>query len=558
MNTLDPAPTRDAISETQSVSLRRTVVATVLEVLLLMGVFFIYAGDMTPMVNEAHYLVKAKNFWDPTWCQNDLFSASGKAHTTFYALFGWPTKFLSLATTTWIGRVVGWLMLAIGLQRLTTRLVKMPLACLGVAVVWIAGIEHGNLAGEWVVGGIEAKVPAYGCVLLAMAMMVDRRWNWVWPLLGVASAFHVLSGGWSVIAAMLAWFVTEWRGPHEDRQRLFGVPLFLGGAIALFGLVPALALTLGASSEDSAAAARIYTYFRIKHHLLPSDFIFEWYRRHGILIAMTFGAWFLLRLQVTEDRKRYSSIGWFCVGCVSFAIIGLLIGQLRFTWPDLTAKLLRYYWFRMSDAIVPLTLGLLVMRMVQCRKAGWFRAVQTIGLAVVCIATGLVAHSSLQKAQVGVPPSASNRLLGWRVNASKEEQLQTFADWKAVCAWARESTGPDEVFLTPRHQQSFKWYAHRAEVVNWKDVPQDAAALTLWQQRFDDVFPVAKGSRMIRVTIRHKTLRRYREDYGVRYLIVDRRVVGPSLPLVRVYPAGEERNDSYAVYELPNLVTADQ
>ena len=114
------------------------------------------------------------------------------------------------------------------------------------------------------------------------------------------------------------------------------------------------------------------------------------------------------------------------------------------------------------------------------------------------------------------------------------------------------------MFLTPRHQQSFKWYAHRAEVVNWKDVPQDAAALTLWQQRFDDVFPVAKGSRMIRVTIRHKTLRRYREDYGVRYLIVDRRVVGPSLPLVRVYPAGEERNDSYAVYELPNLVTADQ
>ncbi|MCG8652893.1 MAG: hypothetical protein MI861_23840, partial [Pirellulales bacterium] len=108
------------------------------------------------MVNEAHYLVKAKNFWQPEWCEQDLFVASGKAHTTFYALFGWPTRWFSLATTAWLGRLVGWLLLAVGLQRLCWVLCRQRYASLLVATIWIAGMEYGNLAGEWVVGGIEA------------------------------------------------------------------------------------------------------------------------------------------------------------------------------------------------------------------------------------------------------------------------------------------------------------------------------------------------------------------------------------------------------------------
>ena len=84
------------------------------ETLLLLTLFFVYAGDPPPMVNEAHYLVKAKNFWQPDWCASDLFASSEKAHATYYTLFGWPTLFLSLETTAWLGRVVGWLVLAFG------------------------------------------------------------------------------------------------------------------------------------------------------------------------------------------------------------------------------------------------------------------------------------------------------------------------------------------------------------------------------------------------------------------------------------------------------------
>ena len=129
------------------------------EILFLLALFFVYAGDSAPMVNEAHYLVKAKHFWNPEWCKQDMFVASAKAHTTFYVLFGWPTKYATLAQTAWLGRLVGWLLLAFGLQRLSWVVFRRSFFSLVIAVLWIAGIEYGNLAGEWRVGGIEAKVP---------------------------------------------------------------------------------------------------------------------------------------------------------------------------------------------------------------------------------------------------------------------------------------------------------------------------------------------------------------------------------------------------------------
>ena len=526
---------------------------TVGEISLLMLLFFIYAGDPAPMVNEAHYLVKAKNFWDASWCQNDLFASSGKAHTTFYFLMGWPTQFVSLSTTAWIGRVIGWLLLAIGLQRLTAKLIPESYACLIVAVVWIAGIEHGNLAGEWVVGGIEGKVPAYGLVLLALAAMVDRQWNRVWPLMGIASAFHVLSGGWSVIAASLVWWVTERK--RTDRAAYFSPALFAGGAIALLGLVPAIWLTVGVPSEDAIAAAEIYSYFRIKHHLLPADFQLWWFIRHGLLIVTTAVIYFVCRFS-DEQKHRFRSLFWFSVGAVGIATVGLFVGTLPAYAPELAAKLLRYYWFRLADAVVPLMLAYLVTHSLltpfspKAKPRGGNREWHSLASGLIfALALTLFATSSFERSLLGVPPAGSHQLLGWAPDASGEVQRDGFSDWLAVCNWVRASTPQDEVLLTPRHQQTFKWYAHRAEVVNWKDVPQDAKSLLEWDRRFADVFPRRLGR--VRVTIKYADLRRYRNQYGVRFMVVDRRITGESLPLVRVYPVDEEVNDTYAVYELP-------
>ena len=516
-----------------------------LEILALMLVFFVYAGDAAPMVNEAHYLVKAKNFWDSGWCNNDLFAASGKAHTTFYALFGWPTLWCSLEATAWLGRTVGWLMLAIGIQRLR-QLFFAPWHCsLLVACVWITAIEYGNLAGEWVVGGIEAKVPAYGLILIALAEMCQRRWNRVWVLLGAASAFHVLSGGWSVVAAIVAWVLTERN--RDDAVSLISPWLFAGGMISLFGLIPAIWLTMGSSSADSVEAARIYTFFRIKHHLLPADFKLLWWVRH---LGLTAATYVILNrvLQKDASADRWNILRGFCYGATLIALAGLIVGMLPSAMPDLAAKLLRYYWFRLTDAVIPLGFSLGFVQL-YCRTKH-LDGSKRWRWSICCLVMALFFGSIGLRTYRAVPPSTSNVLLGWDRNASAASQRQAFADWLAVCQWARDSTPSGEVFLTPRHQQTFKWYAHRAEVVNWKDVPQDAKSLKEWKRRFDEIYP--RRLRTNRVTIKYDKLREFKREYGTRFMIVDRRITGPQLPLVRVYPVGDESNETFAVYELPH------
>ena len=89
--------------------------------------------------------------------------------------------------------------------------------------------------------------------------------------------------------------------------------------------------------------------------------------------------------------------------------------------------------------------------------------------------------------------------------------------------------------------------------MNWKDVPQNPSALLEWYERFKEVYPSRIGNRRTanRVSIRYPSLLALRKKYNVQYLIVDRRITGDNLPLLRIYPMATETNQTYAVYELP-------
>jgi hypothetical protein len=125
---------------------------------------------------------------------------------------------------------------------------------------------------------------------------------------------------------------------------------------------------------------------------------------------------------------------------------------------------------------------------------------------------------------------------------SPTAQRQVYEDWLDVCYWIRTNTSPDSLFLTPRFQQTFKWYAQRAEVASWKDSPQDAVGLVEWKQRMFDIFPRSIDGYGIPMTDQH--LREMRVKYKADYVILDRRIQKepPILPLVH-------SNRTYAVFE---------
>ena len=70
--------------------------AFLFDVVLVLLVFFVHAGEPVPDVNEPHYLTKARHYWDPSFAAGDFFLESADAHKVFYWSLGWLTCWFSL------------------------------------------------------------------------------------------------------------------------------------------------------------------------------------------------------------------------------------------------------------------------------------------------------------------------------------------------------------------------------------------------------------------------------------------------------------------------------
>src|SRR5262245_41460819 len=424
-------------------------------------IFFLFAGSLPPDVGESHYLVKAKHYWQPSWCAGDLFVESRDAHAVFYWTQGWVTRLCSLAATAWIGRVVTWLLLAWSWQRLSWAVVPRPLMSLLSAGLMLAFLKHGNLAGEWIVGGVEAKGFAYVLVFLALEAIVRDRWRAALILAGAAGAFHVLVGGWTAVAIGFAW-----RSSGKQRPDLKAVApaAALGLILALLGLVPAVMLNAGVPKDVAREAARTYVFERLNHHLVYSMFSAWNVVRFQLLVAAWAGVAWMLRQEPAVTRLPRWGAG---AGTVVIAIIGVVIDQalvLRANLSDQAALdyqlgaagFLRYYWFRMSDSLVPVGLALAIAAGLVKQESG--RPAGSAGLMIVAILlAGLnLADIFLARAKIPVPPAI---LQPQPTDVSAATYW--YRDWTNACAWIAAQTPTDAMFLTPREQQTFKWYAGR-------------------------------------------------------------------------------------------------
>ena len=107
---------------------------------------------------------------------------------------------------------MAWTLLAVAWQRFSSRLVAAPLAAVLSAALWVVLMRSAHFSGEWVVGGVEAKCFAYVFVVFALAELVCEHWNRLWMLLGLASAFHPVVGGWSTLICAGIWLVDGRKG----------------------------------------------------------------------------------------------------------------------------------------------------------------------------------------------------------------------------------------------------------------------------------------------------------------------------------------------------------
>ncbi len=511
--------------------------------LVLLGACFVVAGQAPPHVNEAHYLSKARHYYDPQFGAGDLFLESEDAHTLFFATFGRLTTLFELPTAAWIGRGIIWGAISAALlflcRSLGLRAVTSLVAGLGVLAFQVVG----PMAGEWIVGGVEGKGPAFVLALVAVGFVIRGRSDLALAVAGLAAAWHVLVGGWLMV--LIAASVLCERGGLVFREWRYYVAAAFSLVAAAVGLVPALELSLDAPAEAREQAAQIYVYQRLAHHLIFQRFPTVAIVRHFVGWGVFAAAW--LRWRDDPIVRRMGLLVW---GAGLLMLVGIVLSLLGEWYPATAAKLVRYYWFRTSDWLMPVGLVLVLVR-------AWQESLVSSGRRVwkgVAVAA-LIFAATFRSAWIDLParryPPAS-RQAGLYAETSRDQWSEVDAEWQAACDWARTHSPPGATWITPRHQQTFKWYAHRAEVVNWKDVPQDAGGIILWWKRYQMLYPkevllhglTAYGPRRLRTLA---------GEFDAEWLLIDRRWSGRLLPWKQAYPERITGETRFVIYRIPPI-----
>ena len=400
----------------------------------------------TPAVNEPHYLAKARHLVDPAWCSGDFFLESSNPHLVFYLLAGPLTRVVPFEAVAWIGRSLSLLLLATGFAALARRLVPDRPAVLAATAAFLLAAALGNLSGEWVVGGLESKVLAYGLLAWSSANGLGDRPRLAAVLCGLAISVHPIVGGWGLVLAVMA------RPWPVNRTRLTQASLLV--ACALPGVIPALGL-LG---DGSAQADSLQVFARLGHHLVPSRFSPTAVAAYSLLLL----AWLIGRRWIEPTHQE----SWWTRLVVSAVLVAVVGAALALDRPPadtgldrIRIVLMKFYPYRLVDVLLPAAVSITATTLL-ARCCG---PAQRLAIAASMLIVAL-ALPACDRNPSRLPP-------------------EILADWTQTCDWIDINLPAEAIVLTPRGSWAFKWYARRAEFVVFKDCPQDAAGIIEWDRR---------------------------------------------------------------------------
>ncbi len=542
--------------------------------------FLLYSAIHAPVpgAGEPHYFSKSRHFHDSAWCAKDFFLQSANAHLVYFATIGRLAHWFPFPIAAWLGRFLGVALVAAGWVALFHRVGRDDRAPFAVAAIVLGCSALGNVSGEWLFDGIEAKVFAYGFLFLGWALLIDGRWIAAAAAMGSAMAFHPIVGGWGLvagIAATAARGVGEWaRGGEWTERRRDGEAERLVGSVAAESEVPTtIPPTSNPTAEESPPrllapsplrlhAARIalaalvgmlfaapgvipalrvvgssfgadylQVYYRLRHHLDPTTFSPVAAASYGGLIVV----WLVARRFAPRDGAEQ---WWFWCVTASLAIFaaGLALGWApppteRTEWAALRLRLMKFYPFRLADTLVPMAAAVSVFRLASTGERRWrFPGSHVPSIRLFALATATTYLLALARAHQ----------TRWQESILPERR----ASWHAACDWARESTPGDALFLTPSVTWAFKWYAQRAEYVTFKDCPQDAAGILEWNRRLNLLFDWSQRESAPGVGYSREALGRLHAETGITHVLARKGDLGP------FEPAPIYENEHYAVFRI--------
>lgn len=426
--------------------------------------------------NEVDVLPLARHYADSSWIPGDWYLNQPPGYRLlFQALFGKLAAGWGFLATCLIGRLICYTLVASGIVLIGQKL-GLSLHWLLLAVVLFLS-NQSLAAGEWLVGGLEAKSVAYGLVLLAIGLMLDGRFVQMILALGLATSFHVLVGVWAFLA-VVAWLSLR------QKTFLMGIrflglltPLYLiSGA---FGVGAVIEQLFTPTPTGSVIPSQVYVFLRLPHHLNPLSWPAKWWLDsiiYMLVLAVSVALFCYWRqshkLSGLFRRQHVARVGlaeFTLLSMVPF-VLGLAIAPF-----DAQGSLLQYYPFRLGDVMLPLNACLLFACVLEQAFTGRMRQLLLLGC---------VAFLSWKCATQIV--TFKNQLLALPEFPNLEQNIAP--QWQGLCNWVRNHTPQNATVITPPVEfADFTWLAERATVAKFKLLPQSKAGIIDWYERISDL-----------------------------------------------------------------------
>ena len=423
--------------------------------------------------NEVDVLPLAKQFVDRDWIANDWYlNLETNYRYLFQIIFGWLIVHWGFLATSIIGRICCYGLIATGLVLLGQQLgLNLTYLLLATIALTYQGYLQGVIAGEWFVGGLEAKAVAYGLLFVAIPLMLSRSYLKTMLLLGLATSFHVLVGGWAFLTT-LGWLCLR---PQARILKLGrNIWWLLGTYITASSFaIPATWQELTtANPSGEISPSFIYVFLRLPHHLNP----FAWHPLLWLRLAIYIGIWIWCAniLIQQADLKSWQPTDYARVELSEFTLVSLIpfVIGMAIALFDTEGKWLQYYPFRFGDVMLPLTTYLLTACTLQSKFT-------------------LKKHRSVALVLIGCILFVQITFFGQNAIASQNfptQQQDVDPQWKLMSDWIKNNTPQDAIFMShPWYLANFTWMTQRATVVKLKMLPQSKDAIVEYYQRLNDL-----------------------------------------------------------------------
>ncbi|NJN74748.1 MAG: YfhO family protein [Limnothrix sp. RL_2_0] len=467
-----------------------------LEFFILLSLF-VFTNLLTDNMseNEVGKLMIAKQFVSPQWLPNDWYLNEPQTYQAlFQIIFGKTISMWGFFATSVLGRILTYSLISLGLVFIG-REIRLRFSLLFASTIIFLGLGQSMpIAGEWMIGGFETKGFAYGFVLLAMWLSMKKKYLWTAPVLGLATSFHVLVGGYATIT-ILMWVLWEKIKHKNTFDWQFG-NIFLASLLylltSLFVLIP-LFFNLNDPAEVSNTtlleATYIYTFLRNPHHLDP----FTWQKIRFLIIGLhLFGVFYCWRfftnsLLISEQNSKDKQIATeqrvALAELTAFSLIPFFLGFLVAPF-DTQGVFLQYYPFRLGSLMLALDTILLLACLLQVTQKevkftieNFIRS-KRIALFICFFVLGLICLFPVK--------NFTQELLALRQFPLGVEDLS--AESLNAFTWIKTNTPKDSVIISsPGQFVGFNWLTDRATIVKFKLVPSTEPYIIEWYKRLNNL-----------------------------------------------------------------------